>query len=361
MRSNMHAFEAIGLLPHNAVDVGRPSLSTTVLGQAISFPVLLAPCGLARVVHPDAEPGVARAAASAGTIAVVSTASGRSLEDVGAASTSGWFRLYFFGGRAGAERLVDRATTAGFKALVLTIDTAVSGKRERDIRNGVAGSLSRSLSTAVRLGPGLAIRPQWLYRFLKDGMPLEFANAAGLAVDDAAVMADDRADGRADGRAALLGPPPTWGDVEWLRERWSGPLVIKGVLTEDDARRAVAAGADAVVVSNHGGRQLDGVPATLDVLPDVVNAIGDHAEVYLDGGIRRGTHVVKALALGARAVLVGRPWLYGLAIGGEGGVASVLQVIRDEMEVAMRLLGATDVRHLDASWVTRRAGLPGRP
>jgi len=354
LRWNLQAFEATGLTPQNAVDVGRPSLSTTVLGQPVRFPVLLAPCGLARVLHPDAEPGAARAAESAGTIAIVSTASGRPLEDFAAATSRGWFQLYFFGGRPGAERLVARASASGFKALVVTIDTAVSGKRERDIRNGVAGALSRDFRTAVRLGPSLAVRPQWLYRFVRDGMSVEFGNGTGIGQDNEAVVGD----GLAEKRAAIIAHPPTWEDVEWLRQQWDRPLVVKGVLSADDARRAVGAGADAVVVSNHGGRQLDGAPASLDVLPEVVAAVGDQVEVYVDGGIRRGSHVVKALAVGARAVLVGRPWLYGLAVGGEAGVRRVLDVLRDEMDLTMRLVGAPDVRQLDAGLVRRRPPAP---
>jgi L-lactate dehydrogenase (cytochrome) len=344
LSSNSQAFRDIAFRPRNAVHVGKPDLSTTVVGQEVALPVLLAPCGFVRLVHPEGEPAVARAAEAAGTISVVSTVSGYTLEEVARASGTAWFQLYFLGGRRGAEVLIDRAQTAGFPVLMLTIDTAAVGNRERDVRNGIAGPLRIDLQHALDLGPSFLRHPRWLFHFIRDGMPLEFGNLAALG--PGGTDADPTA-----AVASMAAEPPTCADLRWIRKQWRGPLVVKGVLTGDDARRAIDLGADAVVVSNHGGRQLDGAPATLRVLPEVVEAVGTHAEVLLDGGVRRGSDVVKALALGARAVLVGRPWVYGLAAGGETGVSTVIKILRTELSRTMRLTGAHAVKDLDGSWV----------
>jgi isopentenyl diphosphate isomerase/L-lactate dehydrogenase-like FMN-dependent dehydrogenase len=353
MARNRRRFQDLVLQPHQAVSTDAPDLTTTVLGQPVSLPVLLAPCGMARLVHPDGEPGVARAAQAAGTISVVSSASGYALEDVAAAATNAWFQLYFLGGRDGAAVLVDRARAAGFGALVVTVDTAALGKRDRDLAHGFNGALRRDLQNALRFGPDFARHPRWLYRFARDGLPVELGNLARLGPAGEAVDGTRAA-------AALVAHPPTWTDLEWLREAWPGHLVIKGVLSGADAGRAAALGADAVVVSNHGGRQLDSAPATIEVLPEIVDAVGSSLEVLLDSGVRRGSDVAKAVALGARAVLVGRPWVYGLAVGGEAGVASIIQILRSELAMTLRLLGASSVHDLEQSWVWEPDSRPPR-
>jgi isopentenyl diphosphate isomerase/L-lactate dehydrogenase-like FMN-dependent dehydrogenase len=331
----------------------KPDLRTTVVGTPVEFPVLCAPCGFVRVVHPDGEIAVAREAAAAGTVSIVSTAAGTSLEDVAEGSREGrpagdanrlWFQLYFMNGRTGAEILVERAERAGYGALVVTIDSAIVGNRERDTRNGVVLPLRVDVRMATHFAPQVLARPAWLGRFVRDGMPLDFPNALLLGPGGTPLPKDEAP-------KAVLSRPPTWADIGWIRERWPGPLVVKGLVTGDDARRAVDAGADAVVVSNHGGRQLDGAPATLRALPEVVAAVGGDAEVLVDGGVRRGADVVKAIALGARAVLVGRAYLYGLAARGGAGVADVLRILRTDMDRTLRLLGCPSVKDLDRSWI----------
>lgn len=346
LADNRRAFADVRFRPTMAVDVPAPVLRTTLLGTAVDVPIVFAPCGLMGTVHPDAEPAVARVAQQTGTIAAFSTYTSTTLERIAAASSSPkWFQLYFLGGRSGAERLVDRAAAAGYSALVLTVDTNVAGSRERDLRNGVSYPVRAGIREAMRFGPQVAVRPGWLYRFVRAGFPLEVANAAPVP------GIDDRGGEPIDTAGSIFDAPPTWGDLEWIRERWQGPIVIKGILTGDDARRAVDAGADAVVVSNHGGRQLDGVPGTMRVLPEVVDAVGGRVEVMLDGGVRRGSDVAKALALGARAVLIGRPYIYGLGAGGERGVARVMQVLTDELTRTLQLLGCASVADLGPQWV----------
>lgn len=344
LRRNGEAFRDWCFRPRMAVWVDAPQLETTVLGERVSMPLLLAPCGGMRLIHPAGDLGVAGAATRLGTVYVVSSSSGHTLEQVAAAAGSSWFQLYRLGGREGMERLVERARDAGYRTIVVTVDTAVTGMRERDFHNGFTLSMRVNARHAARLAPQLARRPSWVWRFWRDGMPFDIANSAGL-----------RQDGRAVPLTELLkdggSSSPTWADIAWVREHWEGQLVIKGVVTADDAHRAVAAGADGVVVSNHGGRQLESAPASLDALPEVVAAIGAEAEVLLDGGVRRGGDVLKALALGARAVLIGRPYVYGLALAGQTGVEHVLGLFRSQMVRTMQLMGCPSIDELDASWL----------
>jgi isopentenyl diphosphate isomerase/L-lactate dehydrogenase-like FMN-dependent dehydrogenase len=346
LRRNEEAFAAVELRPRVAVRMGRPSLATTVLGEELSLPILLAPCGFARAVYPNGDICAARAAEAIGTVSILSSASATSLEDVarGAPDAARWFQLYFLGGREGAEQLIDRARTHGYRVLVVTVDTAAVGNHERDIRNRVPQPLKVDVRTMLRHGPNMMRHPRWLLRFLRDGMPLSFANAVGLHADGAVLDPVEAA-------GMMAQYPPTWDDVAWIRAQWTGPLVVKGVLDGDDAARAIDAGADAVVVSNHGGRQLDGVAATIDVLPDVVQAVSGRAEVLIDSGVRRGADVVKAISLGANAVLVGRPYLWGLACGGQAGVEAMLKVLRTEMLRTLKLLGCASVSELSRGWV----------
>jgi isopentenyl diphosphate isomerase/L-lactate dehydrogenase-like FMN-dependent dehydrogenase len=267
-----------------------------------------------------------------------------SIEEVrDAASGPLWFQLYFLGGRAGAEVLIDRAARAGYRALVVTVDTQVVGVRERDVRNGLTKGPNVDARNIVQFAPQVVRRPRWLVNFVRDGMAIELANARELGPGGRAMRPDQAA-------AALVAEPPTWADLEWIRRQWNGPLVIKGLLTGDDARRALDGGADGVVVSNHGGRQLDGAPATLRALPEIVGAVGSQLEVLIDGGVRRGSDVIRALALGARAVMVGRPYVYSLGARGERGVDALLTLFRDELLNAMGLMGCHSIHDLDRSW-----------
>jgi L-lactate dehydrogenase (cytochrome) len=292
--------------------------------------------------YPRGEAVAARAAGAAGTAYVLSTLSGTRLEEVKEATRGPcWYQLYLCGGRPAALSAIARAKDAGFSVLVVTIDTPVPGLREKDLRNGVKELLSGNPFAAFPFVWQFLARPRWLADFLADGGLMKFPN----------VVLPEGPMAYADVGTALAESVVCWDDLRWLREVWSGPIVIKGVHTADDARRAVDAGANALVVSNHGGRQLDGVAATLRVLPEVVAAVGGRIEVLLDGGIRRGSDVVKALCLGARAVLVGRAYAYGLGAGGEAGVKRAIEILRDDMVRTLKLLGCPSVGELDASYV----------
>ena len=314
LRGNAAGFRALRFRPRMGVWVPEPQLSTTLFGQSLSFPVLTAPCGGLRLIHPHADIGVARASAAAGTLHIASSASSFPLEEIAERSPYGhWFQLYRFMGRAGMENLVSRAKAAGYKAIVATVDTQVGSKRERNWRNGFNYSMRVNAANALKLGPQLAPRPFWLARYVLDGMPFELANTAGMTRDGVPMALPEM--GHQESNS------PTWEDVAWVRQNFDGPVLVKGVLTAEDGRRALDLGCDGVVVSNHGGRQLDAAPATIDVLPEVVAAVGDKMEILVDSGVRRGSDVLKALALGAKAVLVGRPYVWGLAVGGQDGVS----------------------------------------
>ncbi len=317
-----------------------------MLGADIALPFLLAPVGYSRMMHPGGEVAAAAAAGAFGTGYILSTISGHKLEKVKAATAGpAWYQLYLLGGREPAEAALERARVAGFSALVLTVDTGVSGMRERDWRNGMSELLGESLFSKLPYVPDLLAHPGWLSDFLRDG---------GLPKLENVIIPGKGHMPLTDVSAALKRSVVTWNDLSWIREHWSGPIVIKGILTGDDARRAVDHGAAAVVVSNHGGRQLDGVSATIRALPEMVAAVGGQIEVLMDGGIRRGSDVVKALCLGARAVLIGRAYAYGMAAAGEAGVRRALEILREDLERTMRLLGCADVKELDSSYVEVR-------
>jgi len=349
LQENCRAFRDVTFRPRMAVALEKCSLATQVLGRELALPFLLAPVGYSRLMHPRGEVAAAAAAGAFSTGYILSTISGHKLEMVKAA-TSGpaWYQLYLLGGRGAAEAALERARVAGFSALAVTVDTAVAGMRERDWRNGMEDLMGASLMAKLPFLPNILSHPRWLMDFLRDGgLPrLENVVIAGqgpMPLSGAATVA-----------AALKRSVVTWNDLRWIRECWTGPIVIKGILTEDDARRAVDWGAAAVVVSNHGGRQLDGVSATIRALPEVVAAVGSQTEVLMDGGIRRGSDIVKALCLGARAVLIGRAYAYGLAAAGEAGVRRALEILRADLERTMRLLGCSDVGELDSSYVAVR-------
>lgn len=351
MAENERAFRELAFRPRMAVRVDEPDLRTSVLGTPLSLPILLAPCGLVRLLHPQGASGAGRAAVARDTVWVLSTVAGTTLEQVAPVGGHRWFQLYAPGGRGEAEGTMARAEAAGYEALVVTVDTPALGNRERDVRNGVAPPLRLDARAAVTLGPQVLARPRWAVRMMRDGVSM-LGRPRRPAGHEAGDTSANRGSGLgAAGAVAMLASPFTWDDIAWMRQRWTRPLLVKGVLGAEDAGRAVEAGADAVIVSNHGGRQLDGAPATARVLPEVVDAVGGRTEVLMDGGVRRGGDVVKALALGARAVLVGRAYLYGLAADGQHGVEQVLDILRAEMSRDMRLLGCPSVQSLDRSWL----------
>ncbi len=285
----------------------------------------------------------ARAAGRAGTAYILSTISGHRLEDVKAASTGPvFYQLYLMGGRGAAEGAIERARVAGFSALVVTIDTPVSGIRERDYRNGMKELISGGLLEKIPYLPQIVSRPGWLMSFLMDGGVPALPNVVVPGKGPMPLI---------DVAAALAESTVTWADLKWIRALWKGPIVVKGVLTADDALRSIDEGAAAISVSNHGGRQLDGVPPSLRALPEVVKAVNGRIEVLMDGGIRRGTDIAKALCMGARAVLCGRAYAYGLAAAGEAGVERAIEILRTDLDRTLRLLGCPSVTALDGSYV----------
>jgi len=354
LRENSRVFDDVTFRPRQAVAVATCDLTTSVIGTTVDMPILLAPLGSSRTFYPRGEEVAARQAGEAGLIYVLSTLSGCTLEDVKAAtSRAPWYQLYLTGGIDAARRGIDRARAAGFSALVVTIDTPIGGMRERDVRNGTKELLGRGMSM-LRYVPQFLARPRWIFDFLRDGGLMNFPNV---------VLSDGSPLPYADVSAALQRTLVTWKDFEWIRTAWNGPIVVKGILTGEDARSAVNAGATAVVVSNHGGRQLDGVSPTLRALPEVVAAVNGRAEVLFDGGVRRGSDVAKALSLGARAVLVGRAYGYGLGAAGGAGVARAIEILRSDLTRTLKLLGCAASAELDRSyvdvppgWTTRRPG-----
>lgn len=343
LRENGAVFDRVRFRPRNAAAMGTCDLLTTVLGTELALPFLLAPVGSSRLFFPRGECVAAARAGAAGTAYCLSTLSGCRLEEVRAATAGpAWYQLYLLGGREAAEGAIARARAAGYDALVVTIDTAVAGQRERDLRNGGRELISGNPWKMLPYASQILSKPRWLLDFWRDGGLMQFPN---VVLPGAGPMAYE------DVGAALERSTVTWADMDWIRAAWQGPLVIKGVLTAEDARRAVSVGADAIVVSNHGGRQLDGVMPTLAALPEVLAAVDGGAEVLLDGGIRRGTDVVKALCLGARAVLVGRAHAYGLGAAGGAGVARAIEILRTGVTRTLRLLGCHAVCELDRSYV----------
>ncbi len=346
LRENCRAFSEITFRPRHAVAVPKCDLHTQVLGANLAFPALLAPVGYSRLFHPDGERGAAIAAGSAGTAYILSTVSGYKLEDIRAAATGPvWYQLYLIGGRAAAEGAIDRAQRAGFSALVITIDSPVAGMRERDHHNGAGHLLGNSLSAKLPYLSQFVLRPGWVAAHLRDG---------GVPPLHNVVLPNSGPMPLIDVPTALAQAVVTWDDLDWIKAIWKGPIVMKGVLTGDDARRSIDCGASAVVVSNHGGRQLDGLSASLRALPEVVQAVNGKVEVLMDGGVRRGADIVKAICLGARAVLIGRAYAYALAAAGQAGVNRALQILRADVERTLKLLGCPSVSALDASYIEAR-------
>jgi L-lactate dehydrogenase (cytochrome) len=332
---NTAAFDDLHLVPRCLAGVERVRTSTHMLGQDMEWPVFCSPTGASRLFHADGEIAVARAAAATGTLYGLAAGSTYSIEDVaGASNGPKLFLLYPYKDRDVTRDLIDRSRRAGYSSLCLMVDVPMKGKRERDLHTGFIHWPKWSLNMIM----SVARHPGWAVRQLRNG-PIGLANFAQR--------------GASAGALSQLDPAVTWRDVREIIDRWGGPFALKGVMSVEDARLAADIGVSAVIVSNHGGRQLDGAAAPIDVLPEIVRAVGDRIEVILDGGIRRGTHLLKALACGAKGCSIGRPYLYGLGAGGEAGVARALRILRSELELAMTLAGCPDVRSITADLVRR--------
>ena len=327
--ANRRSLNEIKLRPKFLTDVSNRDISAKIFGEKADLPFILSPSGMATIAHPQGELAVAKAADRAGAIFCVSTASGYTLEEIASVSNGRlWFQLYLWGNEEVVNSLIDRAGNSGYEALVVTVDVPVVGKRERDLANG--------MSLPVRIRPKNALntlrKPKWLLGLL-NGPDITFANLAGFAAGDDASSIGEYTD------RELVDQTRTWDDLELIRKRWSGPLLVKGVMTPEDAISAVDAGADGIIVSNHGGRQMSFVPGVASIFESVVHAVGHRAEVFLDGGIRRGEDIIKARAIGATAACGGRPWYWGLAAGGEQGVDKVLSVLAADVDRTLALLG----------------------
>lgn len=327
--ANRRSLNEIKLRPKFLTDVSNRDISAKIFGEKADLPFILSPSGMATIAHPQGELAVAKAADRAGAIFCVSTASGYTLEEIASVSNGRlWFQLYLWGNEEVVNSLIDRAGNSGYEALVVTVDVPVVGKRERDLANG--------MSLPVRIRPKNALntlrKPKWLFGLL-NGPDITFANLAGFAAGDDASSIGEYTD------RELVDQTRTWDDLELIRKRWSGPLLVKGVMTPEDAISAVDAGADGIIVSNHGGRQMSFVPGVASIFESVVHAVGHRAEVFLDGGIRRGEDIIKARAIGATAACGGRPWYWGLAAGGEQGVDKVLSVLAADVDRTLALLG----------------------
>lgn len=343
LRENTRAFEDIRFRPRSAVAFPECDLRVRVLGHDLALPAILAPVGYSRLMHPAGEMAAARGAGQSGTAYILSTISGHKLENVKASSSGPvWYQLYLLGGREAAEPAIERAHRVGYSALVITVDTAVAGMRERDPRNGMKELLGNSIFAKLPFLPEILSHPRWLAAFLADGGVPKLENVVIPGQGPMELI---------DVTSALARAAVTWEDLTWIRKTWNGPIVVKGILTGEDAKRAVDAGAAAVVVSNHGGRQLDSVSATIRALPEVVAAVRGQTEVLMDGGIRRGSDIVKAICLGAQAVLVGRAYAYGLAAAGFPGIMRALEILRTDLERTLRLLGCASVSALNPSYV----------
>ena len=344
LRANSRAFETVTFRPRCAVATSTCDLRTTVLGTSLSMPLILAPIGSSRLFYPRGEEVAARAAGATGIAYTLSTLSGCALEEVAAAAKGPvWYQLYLVGGRDCALAAIERARAAGYSALVVTIDTPVAGQRERDLRNGVKELLTRKFGQMLPFVNQFLAKPRWLASFVADGGLMKFPNV---------VIPGEGAMPYADVGAALEQSMVSWQDLRWIRDAWNLPIVVKGVHTGDDARRAVDAGANALVVSNHGGRQLDGVAPTLRMLPEVLTSVGDRIEVLIDGGIRRGSDIAKALCIGARAVLVGSAYAYGLGAAGGAGVARAIEILCTDLIRTLKLLGCASTAELDRSFIS---------
>jgi len=348
LKDSERAMREVYLKPRFAVATPACDLSVTVLGQKLALPFLLGPIGYSRLMHPRGELAASKAAGLNGTGYILSTLSGHKLEDVKAQSPGPtFFQLYLAGGRKAAEGGIARAKAAGYKGLFVTIDTPVAGNRERDARNGMKALMGKNPFAKIPYLPNLLSHPRWLAAFIADGMVGPFPNVVIPGSGPLAAI---------DVAAALESAQVSWTDLKWIREVWDGPIVMKGVMTVDDAKRSIDHGAQGIVVSTHAGRQLDCVAGSLRVLPGIVEAVGDKIEVLFDGGIRRGSDVVKAIGLGAKAVLLGRGYAYGMAAAGDAGIERAIEIFRADIIRTLKLLGCSSISQVDSSYVTTRPG-----
>jgi L-lactate dehydrogenase (cytochrome) len=339
-RRNREGFAQWALKPEYLEDVAERDLGVDLLGTRLGMPVLLSPTGLARLSGTEGDLAAARAAGQAGTVFILPSSSSHSIEEVAAVATGPlWLQVFLWSRRDVLERFVSRAEAAGFEAIVVTVDVPVVGRRDRDIRNGFSIPPRLSLATAT----DMLRHPLWMRSALRPTITFKNFDDTGVASPLRTVALAKYVNEQ------LTNPGATYADLEWLRSRWKGRLLVKGVMTSVDAERSIACGVDGIMVSNHGGRQLDGVPGAIDVLEEIVEAADGRAEIILDGGVRRGTDILKALALGARAVSIGRPWVYGLAADGERGVHLVLRLLRDELDTSLALVGRRSLGELGPS------------
>jgi isopentenyl diphosphate isomerase/L-lactate dehydrogenase-like FMN-dependent dehydrogenase len=348
LRDSERVYREVIFKPRFAVATPSCDLGVTVLGHKLDVPFLLGPIGYSRLMHPRGELAASAAAGRHGTGYILSTLSGHKLEDVKAQSPGPtFFQLYLAGGRKAAEGGIARAKAAGYKGLFVTIDTPVAGNRERDARNGMKALMGKNLFAKIPYLPNLLSHPRWLAAFIADGMVGPFPNVVIPGSGPLAAI---------DVAAALESAQVSWTDLKWIREVWDGPIVMKGVMTVDDAKRSIDHGAQGIVVSTHAGRQLDCVAGSLRVLPGIVEAVGDKIEVLFDGGIRRGSDVVKAIGLGAKAVLLGRGYAYGMAAAGDAGIERAIEIFRADIIRTLKLLGCSSISQVDSSYVTTRPG-----
>jgi L-lactate dehydrogenase (cytochrome) len=335
LRRNVEAFDRWDIVPRFLTDVAAIDPSTTVLGQKISWPVILSPTGMSRFFHTEGELAIARGAAAADSIYTISTMSSYSMEEIAAATpTPKWFQVYCFRDRELTLEFFARAKACGYSALVVTVDVPVSANRERDRRSGMTIPPKLTLKTMSKFVP----HPAWVWDYMT-GAPVVVANV----IHRVTAGTNKNVSSLAHYINSQFDPSITWKDIAWMAEKWDGPLLVKGLLHPEDCRLAAEAGAKGVIVSNHGGRQLDAASSAIDALPRIVDALAGKAEVILDGGVRRGTHVLKALALGATACTVGRAYLYGLAAAGEPGVMRALDLLKAEIVRDMALMGARTI------------------
>jgi len=346
LRRNRESFGSCQLMPRVLRDVGQIDLSTTVLGRDIDLPVILSPTGQTRMFHHQGEGAVARSAAKAGTIYSLSSVSSTSIEATAAASAGPkWFQIYVWRDRAVIRDFMARCRDSGYHALCLTVDVPLPGNRERDLRHGLAFPPSLKPRSALEV----MRHPGWLYHYLTNPR-IEIAN-----VTDSPHVKKGAQESLLHYITEQFDPTVDWGAAAWMVEEWGGPFLIKGIVSLEDARRAVDIGASGIIVSNHGGRQLDYMPSAIEVLPEIVAAVQGRAEILIDGGVRRGTDVIKALALGAKAVMIGRPYLYALAAGGEAGVDRMFSLLQAEIARDMALLGCRKISDLNPEYI-RRSG-----
>ena len=348
MSRNASRFNDRTLVPRILRDVSALDTATSILGKPSAMPLIIAPTGFPRIAHPEGELATARAAARMGIPFSLSTMGTRSIEEVAAVCDGRkWFQVYVWRDRALTKDMLDRARDAGFEALYITVDTAVLGRRERDVRRGMSLPPKLGLDTLIEG----AKRPEWVLEFLRAD-PIVFSN---VAVSTARLN-----DSTEDGSSAVslaefinnqFDPALSWKDVDWIRSQWDGPVVLKGIQSVADAQLAADEGIEAIALSNHGGRQLDSAPAPIDLVAPVADAVGDQLDIYCDGGVRRGSDIVKALALGATACMIGRPHLFGLAAGGEAGVDFVLDFFKNGLEQTMALSGVTNIKEIDSALI----------